>query len=283
MVPFLVILIGVAVFWLIGSIVVRWRKTLAACPAVPPAEDLTLATPDGLYLAATFWPGVQVNSPAVLLLHGLGDARQAVAANAAWLASKGFAALAIDFRGHGQSSPAPHSFGLTESIDARTALDWLKTRQQGAPVGVIGVSLGGAASLLGASGPLPADALVLQAVFPDIKRAIRNRIAAFLPRPFAWALEPLLSTQSRPRFGVWPDCLAPVRALAAYQGPVLVVGGARDVYTPPAESREMLAAATKDKGLLLLEGLDHDQASATQSEEYREQILAFFASTLGAP
>jgi hypothetical protein len=82
---------------------------------------------------------------------------------------------------------------------------------------------------LGASGPLPADALVLQAIYPDIRRAIRNRIAAFLPAPLAWALESLLSYQSRLRFGVWPDRLTPTAALAAYQGPVLIVGGEKDV------------------------------------------------------
>jgi alpha-beta hydrolase superfamily lysophospholipase len=269
--------------WLVGSLMVRWKKSLSAPSAAPPAEDFRLATPDGLAIAATYWPGWRQNSPAVLLLHGLGDARQAVAANAEWLANKGFAALAIDFRGHGQSSRAPHAFGLTESIDARTGFDWLKIRQQGAPIGVIGISLGGAASLLGANGPLPADALVLQAVFPDIRRAIRNRIAAFLPAPFAWALEPLLSYQSRPRFGIWPDRLAPIEALADYRRPVLVVGGAADAYTPPAESREIFAAATQGRELLLLEGLDHDQASATQSDAYRDKILTFFSSTLGSP
>ena len=84
---------------------------------------------------------------------------------------------------------------------------------------------------------------MLQAVYPDIRRAIRNRIAAYPPRPFASVLEPLLSYQSPLRFGVWPDRLTPVASLASYRGPVLIAGGEKDVYTPPSESREMLAAA----------------------------------------
>ncbi|WP_296714917.1 alpha/beta fold hydrolase [Rhodoblastus sp.] len=281
--PVLGVGLGLAVFWLIGSFMVSWRKYPAFSAAVAPASDFMLSTPDGLSVAATFWPGAKLNSPGILLMHGLGDTRQAVAANADWLAKQGFAVMTIDLRGHGQSSRAPHSFGLNESIDAQTAFDWLKRRQQGAPVGVIGISLGGAASLLGTSGPLRADALVLQAVYPDIRRAIRNRIAAYIPRPLSYVLEPLLSYQSPLRFGVWPDRLTPILSLASYEGPVLIAGGERDVYTPPSESREMLAAAAQGRGLLLLQGMNHPEASAAQSDEYREKILAFFSSTLGAP
>ncbi|MGO9941937.1 MAG: alpha/beta hydrolase [Rhodoblastus sp.] len=133
--PVLGIGLGLAASWLIGSFMVRWRKYPAFSAAVAPACDFILSTPDGLSLAATFWPGAKPNSPGVLLMHGLGDSRQAVAANAEWFAKQGFAVVTIDFRGHGQSSPAPHSFGLNESIDAQTAFEWLKSRQQGAPVG----------------------------------------------------------------------------------------------------------------------------------------------------
>ena len=274
--------LGLAASWLIGSFMVRWRKYPAVSTAAPPARDFTLTTPDGLSLAATYWPGARPDSPAILLMHGLGDTRQALAANADWFAKQGFAVLTIDLRGHGQSSRAPHSFGLTESIDAQTAFDWLKRRQHGAAVGVIGISLGGAASLLGEGGPLRADALVLQAVYPDIRRAIHNRIAAYVPRPFASVLEPLLSYQAPLRFGVWPDRLTPVVSLASYRGPVLIAGGEKDVYTPPSESREMLAAAPGGE-LLLLQGMNHPEASAAQSDEYRETIRVFFCSTLGSP
>ncbi|MGO9392985.1 alpha/beta hydrolase [Rhodoblastus sp.] len=136
---------------------------------------------------------------------------------------------------------------------------------------------------MGESGPLRVDALVLQAVYPDLRRAVRNRIAAYVPRPFAYVLEPLLTYQSPLRFGAWPDRLTPIAALASYAGPVLIVGGEKDVYTPPSESREMAAAAAHGKELLLLRGMNHPEASAAQSEEYLERILAFFSATLGAP
>ena len=65
---------------------------------------------------------------------------------------RGFALLAIDLRGHGQSSDARLSFGIHEHRDILGAVDWL--RAQGYPagsIGVLGVSLGGASTILAAA------------------------------------------------------------------------------------------------------------------------------------
>jgi alpha-beta hydrolase superfamily lysophospholipase len=219
----------------------------------------------------------------VLLLHGNGASRAATAGNAAWLAGQGFATLTIDFRGHGESSPRPHSFGLAESEDARAAFVWLKHRQHGARVGVLGISLGGAAALLGRDGPLPADALVLQAVYPDIRHAIRNRIASIAGTLPASLLEPLLSYQSRLRFGVPPSQLAPIAALPHYRGPVLIVGGGRDRYTPPAETRAMYMAATGPKSLWWAADADHAAVSDSRDPAYRSALSRFLFATLKPP
>lgn len=219
----------------------------------------------------------------MLLLHGNDASRSATADNAAWLAARGYAVLTIDFRGHGESSPATHSFGLYESRDARAALEWLKRANGGGRTAAIGISLGGAASLIGDEGPLPADALVLQAVYPDIRHAIRNRMAAFLTAGPAWLLEPLLSLQSKPRLGVWPGRLAPVAALKRYRGPVLVIGGGADAYTPPAETRTMFAAAAGPKRLLFVRGADHRATSDLRTDAYRRAVLSFLGATVGTP
>ena len=237
----------------------------------------------GLSLAATYWPGRRANSPAVLLLHGNGSSRKSTAPNAAWLASLGFATLTIDFRGHGQSSGASHSFGLYEARDARAAFEWLKRTQNGAPVAIIGNSLGGAAILLGDGGPLLADALVLDAVYPDIRHAIRNRIASMITIGPASVLEPLLSFQSRLRFGVWPSRLSPLSALRRYPGPVFIVGGAADRFTPLSETRAMFEAAPGPKTLWLAPGEDHAHVADLATADYRERLLGFLRETIGSP
>ena len=273
---------GLALSWAAGSAMVRGEATVVPA-ATPPARDIQLRSRDGLRLAGTYWPGRRPNSPAVLLLHGVRSSRSSTAESAAWLARLGYAALTIDFRGHGQSDMAVRSFGLREAEDARAALNWLKRQQGNAPVAVIGNSLGGAAALLGPEGPLPADALILQAVYPDIRRAIRNRIAARLTTGPAYLLEPLLSFQSSPRFGASPEDLSPLEALRLYRGPVFVIGGEEDVYTPPEETRALFEAAPGRKQLWLVHGRNHAAIGELRDEDYRVRLAEFLRRNVGQP
>jgi uncharacterized protein len=279
----LVLVAGLLVIsWLIGSLLVRSTHS-AVEPARAPAKDLTIVTADGLSLAATFRPGRRVDAPAVLLLHGNGASREQTADNAAWLAERGYATLTIDFRGHGQSSASSHSFGWNESKDVRSAFAWLKEKEHGAPVALIGISMGGASALLGENGPVAADAMILQAVYSDIRHSIRNRVASMISRGPATLFEPLLSFQSRLRFGVWPSRLSPLDALERYRGPVLIIGGADDPFTPPEETRHMFDAVPCPKTLWLAPGVNHEGISDLKSSDYRQQLLSFLERTIGAP
>ncbi len=270
---------GLSGLWLIGSFLMRPSPSPVAA-AVAPARDFRFRDSDGLVIAATYWPGKGPHAPAVLLLHGNGASRAAEASTAEWLSQQGFAALTIDFRGHGESASASHSFGLFEARDAAAAFAWLKTRQRGAPVAVLGISLGGAAALLGESGPLPAQAFILQAVYPDIRHAIRNRLVATAGiAPAGW-LEPVLSYQARLRFGVWPGRLAPIERAAALRCPVLVIGGTEDRYTPPSETRALYDVVPGSKRLWWAVGADHAATSRDESPAYRSALLEFLRSTI---
>ena len=96
-------------------------------------------------------------------------------------------------------------------------------------------------------------------------------------------ITPLLKYQAQPRFGVPPERLRPIEALRKVHSPVLIVGGGDDAYTPPQESRAMLAAASGPKDLLLLDGMDHGAATWADTTAYRNRLKDFFTAALGAP
>lgn len=271
-----------AISWLVGSVGVRVARVLPnpRREPGPPAEPLVLTAADGSRIAASFWPGQSDAAPAILLVPGIGALHRKLAVNAAWFAVQGYAVLAIDLRGHGRSSPALHTFGWVESRDVHAAFAWLKTRQRGARVAVIGISMGGAACLLGPAGAVPADAFVLQAVFADIRKAVRSRIALFFGWPLAWLLEPLLSFQSKLRFGIWPARIAPLAVVTQLDRPVLVIGGGRDPFVPPAEALEFHEAAKDARGLWIAPRLGHNGISDTLGDDYRKRVLAFLRETI---
>jgi dipeptidyl aminopeptidase/acylaminoacyl peptidase len=272
--------LGLGMCWQFGS--------MAVAPHASPGptrragmDTVRLQANDGVSIVGSYWPGPRPKAPAVLLLHGNGASRAAMSGMGEWLRSLGYAVLAIDFRGRGESDQIPGSFGVFEARDAHAAYRWLAARQGHAPIGVVGISMGGAAALIGEAGPLPARCLVLQAVYPDIRRAIGNRIDATGGRALGTMVEPMLSFQSLPRFGVWPSRISPIRALPRYRGSVMIIGGGADRFTPPEETRALFDAAHGPKEYWIVDGLDHEAMSSDESEAYRDHIGAYLKRCLG--
>lgn len=241
----------------------------------PDEQIITLKTPDGLDIRASYVAGAAADSPAILMLHGNGARRDRFRTHFAQFNGAGYAVMAIDFRGHGQSSDAPKSYGVYENIDARTAFDWLKEKQQDAKIGVIGVSLGGAAALIG-DAPLPADAMVLQAVFPDIRRAIGSRVRSVMNPYVAAVIEPLLSYQSIIRYGVTPAEISPIESVRHFKGATFIMGGSDDIYTPPSEIREFQNVADPSARPWIVPNKSHRGASGLRTDEYFFRIITFF-------
>ena len=278
----LLCLIGLAGAWAAGSALSRPVGS-AVPPPAPPGRVVHLVAGDGVPLEGSYWPAARTDMPAVLLLHGVRSSRASLTRHAVWLNRLGYAVLAIDFRGHGQSGAVPRTFGLHEARDAAAGLAFLRREAPARRVGVIGTSLGGAAALLGEDGPLPVQAMVLQAVYPDLRSAIANRLAQRLGRLLAVLGEPFLSYQSWPRYGVSPSRLSPLEAIRRYRGPVLVIGGLDDRNTPAEETRRLFAEAPGRKALWLLPGVDHAGMGSVWTDAYRRRVRAFLARSLGEP
>ena len=273
-----------AASWLVGAVGVRTARFQLRWPTSrpgTPAEAITLMAEDGSTVAALFWPGASATAPGLVMVPGLGTIKEVIAPNAAAFAAAGYAVLVIEMRGHGRSSPARHSCGWHESLDLHAAVAWLKQRQGGAKVAVLGISMGAAAALVGPRGPVAADALILQAPFADLRRAVQTRIALVAGQGAARRLEPLLSMQARMRVGVGAGRIAPLAAFASYPRPALVVGGGRDAFVPTTEIEEFVAVARGPCEMWIAPGLGHNGVSDTRSPAYRARVLDFLARHLG--
>lgn len=75
---------------------------LASDPAVPTRRDVEIAAPDGVKLKATYYVAARPG-PAVLLLHMCNADRASWEPLGPQLAAAGFHALALDYRGYGES------------------------------------------------------------------------------------------------------------------------------------------------------------------------------------
>ena len=215
----------------------------------------------------------------VVLAHGIRNNRRGSLHRARLIAEAGFSTLLFDLQAHGESPGEQITLGYLERHDVRAAVKFAKEKHPGEAVGVVGFSLGGAATALAA--PLDVDAVVLEAVYPTIEKAVdnrtRRRLGVFAPLA-TWAL----LVQLEPRAGISPSNLRPIDSLSQLDCPVMIAGGGADYLTTPADTEQMFEAAPEPKQLCWFEDLGHNNFAARQPERYREQVVAFLTKHLTA-
>jgi pimeloyl-ACP methyl ester carboxylesterase len=132
---------------------------------------------DGIRLVGDMagpWDG-----PLVVLLHGGGQTRFAWGQTSSVLADRGFLALSLDARGHGESE---WSADGTYSMDSFVADLCRVVEQLGKPAALVGASLGGLTSIIAAAERPAIDctALVLVDVAPRVNEAGVDAIQEFM-------------------------------------------------------------------------------------------------------
>jgi fermentation-respiration switch protein FrsA (DUF1100 family) len=281
---------AVALLWLLvagfgGLYLAGWQlsRPVPAVIGPPPPElranSITFRSESGSTIGG-WMSRASGNSGAVLLLPGVRSNRLAMVDRAIASRAAGYSTLLIDFQATGESPGDVITFGWRERFDVIAAVDTLRRLLPGEPIGIIGVSLGGAATLLAAPA-LDIQAVVLEAVYPSIDVAVENRLRMRLGS-LGPVLSPLLLVQLGPRLGVSPAELTPVDRIAALRCPVLVIGGLVDQHTTAADTQRLFAAAREPKALWLVPGAAHVDYYQVSREQYQQRVFGFLERALRA-
>ena len=121
-------------------------------------QRVTIRTDDGISLAATWYEPGPRSAPAVILVHMLHKTRRDWDSVATRLAAEGIGALAIDLRGHGESSggllegDAPDYSALVRDVAAARRYLASRADVQQSRVGIAGASIGANLAVLEAAG-----------------------------------------------------------------------------------------------------------------------------------
>ena len=252
---------------------------------LPDAETVRIPSGSGAVLSG-WWIGGEPGGGCMVLMHGVRRNRLSMARRAELLHRWGFAVLLFDFQAHGASSGRAITFGQLEALDAAAAVAFARRRLPDERLGVIGVSLGGAATLLGPE-PLTVDALVLESVFPDLRSALINRIHIYLGpgigRVAAPVLAPMFRLLLRALLGVRANRLRPIDRIAAVTAPVLIASGTRDRSTTIEEARTLFHRATEPKQFWAVEGAGHVNLERYNPDAYWQVVLPFITRYVQTP
>lgn len=240
------------------------------------AREVSFTTPDGARLAAWYVPGS--NGAGVVLLHGAGSTRTAVLDHAAVLASRGYAALLVDSRGHGRSEGRAMDLGWYGPQDLSGAVSFLERQPGVGRVAVVGLSMGGE-SAVAAAGSDPRIAAVVAEGATGMQEADHGWLPGGVNGAVQRGLEWMLYTAADLMSGA--DRPMPMREGIAASGPtpfLLVAGGASH---DEADAGRWLRAVSPDRvRLWVVPGAGHTGGLATDPAGWERRIVGFLDEAL---
>lgn len=263
-------------WWVAGALVAANPRPVGKPPEELNAQAITLRSRSGSVLAGWHTQPVHCRG-VVVLLHGIRGTRLAMLERARLLHAAGFATVMVDLQAHGESSGTTITAGYLEKHDAQAAVEFARRKHPNQRIGLIGVSLGGVAAILGS--PLNIDALVIESVYSDLDAAVHNRVAARLG-PLASIPAELLLLQLQPRLGISRSELRPIDQVANVGCPVLIASGTEDPHTTARETQALFAAAREPKELWMVEGAAHVDLLAFTQADYEDRVLGFLKRQL---
>jgi fermentation-respiration switch protein FrsA (DUF1100 family) len=241
-------------------------------PAELSVQAVTFHSDSGANVAA-WWCPLSGSRGTVLLLPGVRANRLSMVDRARFLRRAGYSTLLIDFQATGETRGDRITFGWKESRDVLAAVEFIRKIQPADHIGIIGSSLGGAAALF-AHPPLKVDALILEAVYPTIEIATKNRLQNYLG-PIGHWFAPLLLKQLHTRLGVSAGDLRPIDHIANVGCPVLLINGEKDRSTRPEDAHLLLSRAQSPKQLWFVSNARHVDLHKAATAEYESRVLAF--------
>lgn len=221
-------------------------------PSAAATQRVAIRTDDGISLAATWYEPSSRPGPAVILVHMLHRSRRDWDPLAHRLSSEGIGALAVDLRGHGESSGSPVTATGTDGspyssmvLDIKAARRYLAARPDVQPprIGVLGASIGANLAALAASGDSGIASLAL--------------------------LSPSLDYRG----------LRIEQALRKVTRPVLLVASDDDPYAARS-SRDLQKAGGGVRELLVVGHAGHGTAMLSRDADLARAVVEWFRRTL---
>lgn len=232
----------------------------------------------------------------VIFAHELNSNMYSAARYCAGLLAAGYEVFTFDFRGQGQSPPeAGYKPRLWPSdrdqADVLGAIAFVEDRleRQGRPraLGLVGVSRGAGASILGAVGVPAVKAIMVDGAFSTdayLEYLMQRWVSIFAKvrlvyenhPPTFWRFLRWLSVRRASR---QLGCRFPsVRKTVSRLGncPMLFVHGEKDGHIPVAQSRLLHDLASGPKYLWICPAAKHNQSVVMQPAKYREYSVRFF-------
>lgn len=257
----------------------QYPWTLADYPHLTP-EPVALQSRTNVTIGGRFFPGT--NGATIILSHGYSGHQDQLLPWVDFLQDAGFTIFTYDLRARGASGGDAVTLGALEQEDLLSVIDYLASRADvdADRIGALGVSLGGAVTILAAARDARIQAVVTEGAFPDAPTVIAQNFKRYINLP-AFPFAPVAVWIAEWRTGVTVSDVRPIAAIEAISPrPLLIIHGEDDTKVPLAHGEALFAAAGEPKELWRIPGAEHNMGLSVAPEEYERRVVEFFRQHL---
>lgn len=258
----------------------RMRQDIRKFNEVP-CEEVTTQSFDGLKLYGKYYHHKD-NKPVLIFFHGY---RSNAARDGSGIYAIGMNRdvniLVVTQRSHNESEGKCITFGINESRDCFSWIDYVKERfGQDTKVILWGISMGAATVLTAAGRDLPDNVLGIGADcgYSSPKEIIKSVIKGMkLPvTPAYW----LVKMGAAIYGGFDLEETSPLEAMKKVKVPVLFIHGVADDFVPCDMTHQNYEACVSDKSLVLVDGAGHGMSYYVDMKKTEEGVFAFLDQIL---
>ena len=241
-----------------------------------PYEDVYIKSHDGLKLHGKFYKGEE-DKPVLIFFHGYRANATRDGSGIHTLGTvKGINILVITQRAHNESEGKTITFGIKQSIDCLSWIDYVKERfGEEKKVILWGISMGAATVLTATGRNLPdnvlgvgADCGYCSAI--DILKSVIKSMK--LPVGISYWL---VKMGAKIYGGFDVEETSPVEAVKKAKVPILFIHGEADDFVPCYMTHENYEACASDKRLVLVKDAGHGMSYYVDMKKVEEGVHAF--------
>lgn len=236
---------------------------------------------DGTILRGTYIAANRRSHRYVILLHGLYQNRSMCLGYVPIYQQAGYNVLLIDQRGHGESEGDHTDWGLSEPADIEMWMQWLEKRDSQAVVGLHGVSLGAAMSLLYAGQESSKAAFVVaDSSYGNIIAMGREKLLAFTgDKRFVMGyniLDPFFQAAMFVHTHRLVSHIEPAQAVRFIRVPILFLHGSSDTLVPVKTAQSLYDnCGSNQKYLYIFKDSPHAAGIETDRRAYGRIVQDF--------
>lgn len=245
-------------------------------------EEITIPTKNNKNLYGWWIPADNPNKeikPTIILIHGWSRNVDRAMSYIKKLHPAGYNLLAFDSRCHGRSDDDKFSSMVKFMEDIRAAIDHSEELSDVDTnrIGVLGLSIGGAATIYAAALDKRIKSVVTIGAFSHPKKVMelefkKRKIPYF---PFVWIIFKYMEF----RIGAKFDEIAPTKNIAKSSANIFLIHGVDDITVPIEQADELMTAGNPNKvKLWKIEGKGHSDGN--HHPEFWPKVLDFYKSSL---